>query len=106
MTRKVVVPAVAVLGLLFGVFMMVATTKPAVQAKPVAEPAKAPFAAFPPCAVKGFRGHDCRGRRSVCLLRRIERGLSRDLEHRRPDGNPNEWSTTRGCPLTTLYGLV
>ncbi len=46
MIRKYVVPAVAVFGLLFGVFMMVATTKPAVQAKPVAEPAKAPFAAY------------------------------------------------------------
>ena len=46
MTRQYLLPVVAVLGVGFGLYMMAATTKPPQQSKPVAEPSKAPFAAY------------------------------------------------------------
>ncbi|MBS0154878.1 MAG: biotin/lipoyl-binding protein [Nitrospira sp.] len=46
MTRQYLLPVIAVLGVGFGLYMMAATTKPPQQSKPVAEPSKAPFAAY------------------------------------------------------------
>src|SRR5215467_12739537 len=46
MIRKYALPVLAVAGLGLGLYMVKATTKPPQKAQPVAEPSKAPFAAY------------------------------------------------------------
>ena len=46
MKRKWMLPFLAAFGMLFGIFMVMATTKPAPKPKMIAEPAKAPFPAY------------------------------------------------------------
>jgi hypothetical protein len=46
MKRKPTLPIVAIVGVLFGIFMVVKTTKPVPQPKLVVEPSKAPFASY------------------------------------------------------------
>lgn len=46
MKRRWLLPALAVAGVLFGIFMVMATTKPTPKAKMVVEPSKAPFASY------------------------------------------------------------
>jgi HlyD family secretion protein len=46
MSRKSILPTAAVVGVLFGIFMVVKTTKPAPKPKLVVEPSKAPFASY------------------------------------------------------------
>jgi len=45
-TRKWSLPALAIVGILFGIYMMTATTKASPKPKLVAEPAKAPFPSY------------------------------------------------------------
>jgi len=46
MKRKWALPLLAVVGVFFGIYMVMATTKPSPKPKLVAEPAKAPFASY------------------------------------------------------------
>lgn len=46
MKRRWLLPALGLIGILFGVFMVTATTKPIPKAKMIVEPSKAPFASY------------------------------------------------------------
>jgi multidrug efflux pump subunit AcrA (membrane-fusion protein) len=46
MKKKWALPLLSAIGILFGIYMMMATTKPAPKPKMIAEPAKAPFASY------------------------------------------------------------
>ncbi len=46
MKRKWALPLLAMFGLFFGIYMIMATTKPSTKPKVIAEPAKAPFSSY------------------------------------------------------------